>query len=67
MTYISNNCLEKLHVVETIENKTNIMAVRALVYPTADTIPVQLLNPSTRAPKLLPLSKLLLLRKTKTL
>ena len=49
MTYISNNCLEKLHVVETIQNKTNIMAARALVYPTADSIPVQLLNPSSEA------------------
>ena len=67
MTYISNNCLEKLHVVETIENKTNIMAARALVYPTADTIPVQILKPSSEAKTLYKGTKIATIEQTATI
>ena len=45
MATVPKTCIVKPCVLEATRTKTTVMAARALVIPTAETIPVRLLNP----------------------
>ena len=52
MATVPKTCIGKPCVLESTRTKTAIMAARAIVIPTAETIPVRLLNPPTVNPVL---------------